>query len=154
MVRKRKVGMIEMSMEKLIEGLNLDLSHEYGAAIQYTYSASVVSGLYRSALKPFFEEEITDELGHALYLSEKIKSLGGTPTTRPAEVPQPTEVKDLLEAIHKAESDTVDRYVKRMKQAEDLGLIELAVQLEDMIADETRHKEEVERLLMDPRFKE
>ncbi|HIV73697.1 MAG TPA: ferritin-like domain-containing protein [Candidatus Pseudogracilibacillus intestinigallinarum] len=143
-----------MSMEKLIEGLNLDLSHEYGAAIQYTYSASVVSGLYRSALKPFFEEEITDELGHALYLSEKIKSLGGTPTTKAAEVPQPTEVKDLLEAVLQAESDTVVRYEQRKKQAEELGLTELVVQLEDMIADETRHKEEVERLLMDPRFNE
>lgn len=143
-----------MSMEKLIEGLNLDLSHEYGAAIQYTYSASVVSGLYRSALKPFFEEEITDELGHALYLSEKIKSLGGTPTTKSAEVPQPTDVKDLLEAVRQAEADTVKRYEERMKQAEELGLTELVVQLEDMIADETRHKEEVERLLMDPRFNE
>lgn len=141
-----------MSMEKLIEGLNVDLSHEYGAAIQYTYSASVVSGLYRSALKPFFEEEITDELGHALYLSEKIKSLGGTPTTKAAEVPQPTDVKELLEAVRQAEADTVERYEKRKKQAEALRLTELVVQLEDMIADETRHKEEVERLLMDPRF--
>lgn len=139
-------------MEKLIEGLNVDLSHEYGAAIQYTYSASVVSGLYRSALKPFFEEEITDELGHALYLSEKIKSLGGTPTTKAAEVPQPTDVKELLEAVRQAEADTVERYEKRKKQAEALRLTELVVQLEDMIADETRHKEEVERLLMDPRF--
>lgn len=146
--------MIKMSMEKLIEGLNLDLSHEYGAAIQYTYSASVVSGLYRSALKPFFEAEITDELGHALYLSEKIKSLGGTPTTESAEVPQPTDVKDLLEAVRQAESDTVKRYEERMKQAEELGLTELVVQLEDMIADETRHKEEVDRLLLDPRFSE
>jgi len=143
-----------MSMEKLIEGLNLDLSHEYGAAIQYTYSASVVSGLYRSALKPFFEEEITDELGHALYLSEKIKSLGGTPTTKAAEVPQPTDVKDLLEAVRQAEADTVKRYEARKKQAEELGLTELVVQLEDMISDETRHKEEVDRLLMDPRFNE
>lgn len=141
-----------MSMEKLIEGLNVDLSHEYGAAIQYTYSASVVSGLYRSALKPFFEEEITDELGHALYLSEKIKSLGGTPTTKASEVPQPTDVKELLEAVRQAEADTVERYEKRKKQAEALRLTELVVQLEDMIADETRHKEEVERLLMDPRF--
>lgn len=139
---------------KLIEGLNLDLAHEYGAAIQYTYSASVVSGLYRSALKPFFEEEITDELGHAMYLSEKIKALGGTPTTTAAEVPQPSEVKDLLEAVHKSESETIERYEERKKQAEDLRMTELVVQLEDMIADETRHKEEVERLLSDPRFNE
>src|SRR5690625_3715457 len=89
-------------MKQLIDGLNVDLSHEYGAAIQYTYSASVVSGLYRSALKPFFEEEVSDELEHALYLSEKIKSLGGMPTTKSAEVPQPTDVKGLLEAVLKA----------------------------------------------------
>jgi len=141
-----------ISKEELIEGLNLDLSHEYGAAIQYSYSASVVSGLYRSSLKPFFEEEITDELGHALYLSEKIKSLGGLPTTKAAEVPQPTEVRELLEEVLKAESDTIVRYEERKKQAEELGYTELVVKLEDMIADETGHKEEVERLLLDPHF--
>lgn len=61
---------MDNDVKSLIDGLNEDLAHEYGAVIQYTYSASVVSGLYRSALKPFFEAEITDELGHALYLSE------------------------------------------------------------------------------------
>ncbi|MGM8212052.1 ferritin-like domain-containing protein [Virgibacillus sp. W0430] len=138
--------------EKLLEGLNTDLAHEYGAAIQYSYSASVVSGLYRSALKPFFEEEINDELGHALYLSEKIKSLGGTPTTQAAEVPQPTDVKDILEEVLHAETETIKRYEQRKKQAEALGMTELVVKLEDLIADETHHKEEVERLLMDPRI--
>ncbi|AXI08719.1 ferritin-like domain-containing protein [Oceanobacillus sp. 143] len=143
---------MEKDLEKLIEGLNVDLAHEYGAAIQYTYSASVVSGLYRSALKPFFEDEITDELGHALYLSEKIKSLGGVPTTESAEVPQPTDVKELLEAVLESETSTIKRYEERMQQAEDLGLTELKVKLEDLISDETHHKEEVERLLADPRF--
>ncbi|WP_106498089.1 ferritin-like domain-containing protein [Lentibacillus sp. Marseille-P4043] len=139
-------------LKQLIDGLNVDLSHEYGAAIQYTYSASVVSGLYRSALKPFFESEINDEMGHAAYLSEKISALGGTPTTKSAEVEQPTEVKALLEATLKAESATIDRYEQRKQQAADLGYTELVVKLEDLIADETHHKEEVERLLADPRF--
>ncbi|MTW85496.1 ferritin-like domain-containing protein [Virgibacillus dakarensis] len=139
-------------LKQLIDGLNVDLAHEYGAAIQYTYSASVVSGLYRSALKPFFESEIDDEMGHASYLSEKISALGGTPTTKAAEVEQPTEVKALLEATLKAESETIERYEQRKKQAADLGYTELVVKLEDLIADETHHKEEVERLLADPRF--
>lgn len=65
--------------------MNFDLTHEYGAAIQYSYSSSVVSGLYCSLLKPFFEAEITDELGPAIYLSEKIKSLGDAPTTKVAD---------------------------------------------------------------------
>lgn len=143
---------MDTEVQNLIDGLNVDLAHEYGAAIQYTYSASVVSGLYRSALKPFFESEITDELGHALYLSEKIASLGGTPTTDSAPVEQPTEVKALLEATLKAEQETIERYEKRKKQAEALGFTELVVKLEDLIADETHHKEEVERLLKDPKF--
>ncbi|HLR62915.1 MAG TPA: ferritin-like domain-containing protein [Lentibacillus sp.] len=142
---------MDQELQNLIDGLNEDLSHEYAAAIQYTYSASVVSGLYRSALKPFFEGEINDEMGHALYLSEKIKSLGGTPTTKSADVPQPTEVKDLLEASLEAEKATIERYEKRKQQAEKLGYTELVVKIEDMIADETGHEEEIQRLLTDPR---
>ncbi|MDY0406233.1 ferritin-like domain-containing protein [Virgibacillus sp. 179-BFC.A HS] len=144
---------MDKEIEELIEGLNEDLANEFAAAIQYTYSASVVTGLYRSALKPFFESEINDELGHALYLSEKIKSLGGVPTTKAAEIPQPTEVKDLLEAALKSEKDTIDRYEKRKKQAAALNMTELVVKLEDLISDETHHKEELERLLADHRLK-
>lgn len=143
---------MDQNLQNLIDGLNVDLANEYGAAIQYTYSASVVSGLYRSALKPFFEAEINDEMGHALYLSEKISTLGGKPTTESADIPQPTEVKELLEATLQSEKDTIERYEKRKKQADDLGYTELVVKLDDMIADETHHKEEVQRLLMDPRF--
>lgn len=144
---------MDEELKALIDGLNEDLANEYGAAIQYTYSASVVTGLYRSSLKPFFESEITDELGHAMYLSEKIKALGGTPTTESAKIPQPTDVKEILEAVLQSESDTIERYEKRKKQAEELGYTELVTKLEDLISDETHHKEEMERLLMDPAFR-
>ena len=39
----------------------------------YNHNAATVSGIYRQVLKPFFESEISDEQGHALYLAEKIK---------------------------------------------------------------------------------
>ncbi|GAB4073919.1 ferritin-like domain-containing protein [Barrientosiimonas marina] len=136
--------------KNLIDGLNDDLAHEYAAAIQYTYSAAVVTGVHRAALKPFFEDEINDEMGHALYLSEKISALGGTPTTKAAELSQPTEVKDLLEATLQSETDTIKRYEERKQLAEKLGETALVVKLEDVIADETKHKEEVENLLADP----
>ncbi|WP_186579533.1 ferritin-like domain-containing protein [Aquibacillus kalidii] len=139
-------------LQELIEGLNEDLANEYAATIMYTYNASVVSGLYRSILKPFFEDEINDEIGHALYLSNKIKTLGGTPTTTPAKVKQLTNVKEMLEETRNAEQDTINRYEKRKQQAEQLGLTELVVKLEDMIADETGHKEEADRLLADSTF--
>ncbi len=41
---------------------------------------------------------------------------------------------------------------KRKAQADELGLTELVVKLEDLISDETHHKEEIERLLEDPRI--
>ncbi|MDL4842766.1 ferritin-like domain-containing protein [Aquibacillus rhizosphaerae] len=139
-------------LEELIDGLNVDLANEYSATIMYTYNTSVVSGLYRPLLKPFFEGEINDEIGHALYLSEKIKTLGGTPTTTPVKVKQLTSAKDMLEETRRAEKDTIERYEKRKKQAEELGLTELVVKLEDMIADETGHMEEADRLLADSSF--
>ncbi|WP_085506899.1 ferritin-like domain-containing protein [Thalassobacillus devorans] len=143
---------MDENMKELIDGLNEDLAHEYAASIMYTYNAATVDGLYYSVLKPFFEGEIADEQGHALYLSEKIKILGGTPTTTPAEVKQLTNVKDMLEEARKSEEDTINRYEKRKQQADELGLTELVVKLEDMIADETQHMEEMERLLADPRL--
>ncbi|MBP3950123.1 ferritin-like domain-containing protein [Bacillus suaedae] len=143
---------MDAKMNELIEGLNEDLANEYAASIMYTNNAAVVSGLYRQTLKPFFEAEISDELGHALYLAEKIKTLGGTPTTTPAEVKQPTEVKEMLEEARQAEKDTIERYEERKKLADSLGQTELVVKLEDMIADETHHMEELDRILKDSAF--
>lgn len=143
---------MDQNVQKLIDGLNDDLAHEYAAVIMYTYNAAVVSGMYRQVLKPFFQEESTDEIGHALYLSEKIKTLGGTPTTTPAKVKQLTDVKEMFEEALQNEKDTIERYEERKKQAEELGYTELVVTLEDFIADETGHKEEMQRLLEDPRL--
>ncbi len=139
-------------MKELIDGLNEDLANEYAAVIMYNNYAAVVSGLYRQVLKPFFEGEIADEQGHALYLAEKIKTLGGTPTTQPADVKQTEDVKEMLQNARQSEKDTIERYKTRAKQADELGLIELQIKLEDLIADETGHMEEMERLLADPRM--
>lgn len=143
---------MDAKIKELIDGLNEDLANEYAAVIMYTNYAAVVTGMYRQVLKPFFEEEIADELGHALYLSEKIKTLGGEPTTTPVAVKQTDDVKEMLENVRQAEKDTIERYKKRVKQAEELGLIELQIKLEDFIADETNHMEEMDRLLQDPRM--
>ena len=143
---------MEKDLQALIDGLNEDLAHEYSASIMYTYYAAVVTGLYRQTLKPFFQEEIADEQGHALYLAEKIRTLGGTPTTTPKEVEQITDVKQMLEAAYEAEKDTIARYETRKKQAESLGYTELVVKLDDMIADETNHMEEIGRILKDQHF--
>jgi bacterioferritin len=77
-----------MDMRKeLIEGLNEDLSYELSAVHQYIYNASVISGMSRLLLRDFFIEEANEEKEHAIYLAEKIVSLGGEPviTAKPFE---------------------------------------------------------------------
>ncbi|PSL43582.1 bacterioferritin [Salsuginibacillus halophilus] len=143
---------MDAKTKELIDGLNEDLANEYGAVIMYNHYASVVEGLYRQVLKPFFESEVPDELQHAQYLAEKIKILGGTPTTQPVEVSNPSTVKEMLENARQSEIDTIKRYKERLKLAEELGMVELQVKMEDMIADETGHMEDMERLLQDARL--
>lgn len=139
-------------METLIEGLNEDLANEYAAIIMYTHFSATVTGMHYKLLKPFFEQEIPDEQKHAQYLAEKIKTLGGEPVTKPTDIKDAKDVKSILEVVRESESDTIKRYEKRRKQAEELGLTELAVTLEDMISDETKHMEEADRILEDSRL--
>lgn len=152
MGKKERVFFMEQKMKELIDDLNTDLANEYAAVIQYTYYAATIKGIHYEMFKPFFEKEIPDETGHALYLSEKISIYGGTPTTTPAPVKQVTELKDMLIEARKAEQDTIQRYKNRIEQAEELGLKELAIKLEDIIVDETEHFERMERILQDARF--
>ena len=55
----------------------------------------------------------------------------------------------MLEAILTAEREAVAGYTERAQQAEAFGDKGLAVQLEDMIRDESQHAEETERILRD-----
>ena len=135
------------SVKELIAGLNEDLSWEFNAVISYRLFASMVSGPFRQELRQFFEAEIPDELGHAMYLSDKIVALGGTPITGPAPVEIATDNRRMLEIALRAERDTVRRYKERAQQAEALGETALKVRLEDMIVDETHHAEEIDRIL-------
>lgn len=135
------------TMDELLEGLNRDLAAEFQAVITYRLFASLCTGPYRQELRGFFESEIPDELDHAEFLADKIVALGGTPTTEPLPVTITNDNRKMLEIAHQAESDTIKRYEARVQQADDLGLTALKVRLEDLIVDETAHKEEMERRL-------
>jgi len=133
--------------EQLLNGLNEDLAGEYQAIIMYNTYAGTVSGPHRESLKEFFASEIVGELQHAQLLSNKIAALGGAPTTRPAPVPEAKDLRGMLQHVLKAETDTIARYITRMRQAEELGDFGLVNDLQAVISDETKHKEETEMLL-------
>ena len=133
--------------DQLLRGLNEDLRGEFQAVIMYRLYASMVQGPYRQELRAFFANEIPEELAHAQILADKIAAMGGTPAAEPAPVPVVTEAKAMLEAALSAEEETIERYVERRQQAEEAGEHGLAAQFDDIIADETNHRDELRQML-------
>jgi bacterioferritin len=135
------------SRKTLIDGLNHDLAGEYQAILMYTHYSAKLTGPYRRELRALFQVEIVDEQGHAQFLADKIAALGGEPTTLPHAVPPADQPREMLEQALKAEKQAIADYGRRIRQAEGLGDVGLRVGLENQVADETRHKEEIERIL-------
>lgn len=136
-----------MDKQTLIDNLNQDLAGELSAIIQYLTYAAKTSGPYRPQLSEFFLAEVADEQTHAQYLANKIVALGGEPTTQPREVPKADSNREMLEAVLEAEKRAVADYTQRATEADEYGDKGLAVQLEDIVNDETSHSEETERIL-------
>jgi len=137
----------DITQEQFLEGLNIDLAHEYSAVVLYRTYASQVQGQWRMELRQFFEQEIPDELGHAQILADKIVALGGNPTTVPAPVKPAKDAQEMLRNALEDEIETIDRYVRRRRQAEKLGHFGLAVEFDDLIRDETSHRDEIQLIL-------
>jgi bacterioferritin len=135
------------SLDDLIRGLNEDLRGEWQAIIMYRLYASMVQGPYRQELRSFFSAEIPEELAHAQILADKIAALGGTPAAEPAPVPVVSDPKQMLQAALKAEEETIGRYLERRRQAEEAGEPGLAVQFDELISDETNHRDELRQML-------
>jgi bacterioferritin len=136
-----------MSKEELIQGLNEDLGAELGTIIRYNYQASQCVGPAGIELREMFEDEIKDETGHARFLSDAVADLGGEPTTAPKSFEKPRDVKAMLELDVRMEQDDVANYMRHAAMAEQLGLIELKLKLEEIAADEAGHARALQRLV-------
>ena len=131
----------------LIEGLNHDLAGEYQAILMYIQYSAKLTGPYRRELRALFQAEVADETRHAQFLADKVAALGGEPTTTPRAVPQADQPREMLEQALAAEKQAIADYDERLRQADSFGDVGLKVSLENQVADETRHKEEIERVL-------
>ena len=138
-----------MNKHTMIEHLNEDLAGEFSAIIQYLTYAAKATGPYRPQLAQFFLTEVADEQLHAQFLANKIVALGGEPTTTPRPVAMAQTNRAMLEAVLAAERRAATDYTQRAREADELGDKGLAVQLEDMVRDESGHSEETERMLRD-----
>ena len=134
-----------MAREELIENLNDALSLELSGIIQYSQHSYLVTGIEREIYKEFFREQSEEARTHALFLGDKLVALGGVPTVEPAMIRQSTELKEMLKQDLELEREAMSVYMLAWNSC---GEEDLATKfwLEERIADEQLHVEELEKL--------
>jgi bacterioferritin len=134
-----------MARAELIENLNKALSLELSGVIQYTQHSFLVTGPEREIYKGWFRDQAEEAQDHAEMLGDKIVALGGIPTVEPAMIRQSTNLTEMLKQDLELEREAMGAYMAAWAACgeEDLPTKFL---LEEQIAEEQKHIEELEKL--------
>ena len=139
--------MASITKERLVELLNKDLGLEYTACVQYTQHQGVLKGAMYQSIQKELIIHAQEELAHATILANQIDYLGGFPTV---DMPVPKVSKNSVAMLKEdlaGENDAIQRYIARVKQAEELNLYHLAQQLRTILAVEQEHAMDLEQAL-------
>ncbi len=136
-----------MTKNELIDLLNMDLTKEYSAAVQYIQHAAKITGPEFQSIQKELVIHANEEIGHAVVLAEQIAFLGGNPTIEVAERYIADDSKEMLRQDLNGELDAVKRYKERIAQAESIGEYGLKRALEDILIMEEEHARDLQSAL-------
>jgi bacterioferritin len=128
-----------VTIEQIVELLNVDLTLEYSAGIQYIQHAAVMTGAMYGDIIKELKIHATEEFGHAVVLADQISFLGGVPTVEVGQIKTSCDNVEMLEQDLAGEIDAIRRYKLRIDQAESLKEYALAGQLRTILAMEQEH---------------
>ena len=126
--------------ERLIAGLNEDLSREYQAVIAYVVYSQVLKGAEYMSIAAELEKHAGEELQHALLISKQIDYLGGSPSVTPKPVKTSTSAKAMLRFDLENETETIRNYRERVRQCDELGEYAMAEVIRDILVQEQEHQ--------------
>ena len=139
-----------MANTELIENLNRALGLELAGVIQYLQHSFLVTGPEREVFRPFFRDQSEEAQKHAATLGDKIVALGGVPTVEPGDIRQSTDLTGMLRQDLELERAAMEAYVAAWKSCTDRDMGTRFL-LEERIAEEQRHIEELEKLTSERR---
>lgn len=134
-----------MANKKLIENLNRALSLELSGAIQYMQHSFLVTGVEREVYLEFFRAQSQEAHDHTKFIGDKIVALGGVPTVEPAMIRQATMLEEMLHQDLDLEREAMAAYMAAWAACTDSDR-PTQFQLEERIAEEQNHIEELEKL--------
>ncbi len=137
----------ETSREELVRRLNEALGWEIRAQLMYAHYSAYVTGIYRLHLKPYFEGEATESVGHATAVRDHIAQLGGAARTErdKTEIVHTTDYRVMLEEAMKTEKYAAKSY-KAFLELPGVGP-ELHDAIEQIYLQEERAVEELRQLM-------
>ena len=138
---------MSITKEKLIELLNMDLTKEYAAAIQYIQHAAVMTGAQFGDIIKELKIHANEEIGHAMVLADQIDFLGGDPSVDVSEIKTDKDNITMLKQDLAGEEDAIVRYKLRVEQAEQLKEFALTQQLRTILAVEQEHAMDLKQAL-------
>jgi len=136
-----------ITKKELIELLNLDLTKEYAATIQYINHAAVMTGAKFGDIIKELLIHVDEEILHAKELANQIDFLGGDPTVDVNKIYTSVNNREMLKQDLDGEEDAIVRYQERIKQAEELGEQALAEKLRTILAVEQEHAIDLKQAL-------
>ncbi len=138
---------MSITKEELLDRLNADLAWEYAAMIQYVQHASVITGAEYESIIAELLVHASEEMQHAINLSDQIDFLGGVPAVDVQTIKTSGESKEMLEQDLAGELDAIERYKERIAQAEALREYGLRRVLEDILIMEEEHARDLMTVL-------
>ena len=138
------------SKEEIIDALKLAYNKELETVINYLSSSINLDGVRADFIKKDLATDITEELGHATQLGNRIRQLGGTvPGSMDLKMAQKalqppketTDVVAVIEGVLAAEEDAINHYNKIIKMCDGTDYVtqDLAIQL---LSDEESHRQQ------------
>jgi bacterioferritin len=129
-----------ITREKLVDLLNEDLAREFQAIIAYVNYSQVLKGAAYMNIAAELAVHATEELAHAIILSNQIDYLGGMPTTVPKTVKTSEKAEDMLRFDLDNENETIRQYRRRVKQCDELGEFATAEHIREILLQEQDHQ--------------
>ncbi|SNX53792.1 ferritin-like domain-containing protein [Thermoanaerobacterium sp. RBIITD] len=136
-----------MNKKELIINLNLDLTKEYAAMIQYIQHASMLHGPEYVEVIDKILEHAKDEHEHAVILTDLIQYLGGIPTVEVYPRQTSLDNREMLYQDLTYEYDALNSYNQRIAQSEQIGLYDVGQKIRNIALEEENHIIDLEKAL-------
>ncbi len=136
-----------MASKKLVDKLNEAIARELQVSIQYMWQHVMVIGINAESVGGVFKKIAIVEMKHAEEIAERLRYLGGMPTTKPSPIEVGETLKEMLDVDVKAELGAIDLYREIIRLAEKEGDVTTKRLFEEILSAEEDHHNTFSTLL-------